>query len=64
MQEINGKKFLDEKELARYLGVSLSWVRKCRYSGEGVRYKKFGRCVRYDVTDIFDYASSKNQEVL
>ena len=58
MSTIFEKTFLDEKELAKYLGVSLSWVRKCRYRNEGVKFKKFGRSVRYQVADIDAYVTS------
>jgi len=57
------KKYFTEQELASHLGVSVSWVRKCRYTGEGVKYKKFGRCVRYAVTDVIAYTSRGNKEV-
>ena len=57
------KSFLTEKELATYLGVSISWVRKCRYTDEGVKFKKFGRSVRYHVDDVLAYTSVNNSEV-
>ena len=57
------KSFLNEKELATYLGVSISWVRKCRYTDEGVKFKKFGRSVRYHIDDVLAYTSVNNSEV-
>ena len=63
MQTTFTKTFLNEKELATYLGVSISWVRKCRYTDEGVKFKKFGRSVRYHIDDVLAYASVNNAEV-
>jgi len=59
---INGKAYLNEKELAGYLGMSVSWVQKCRYQGTGVKASKLGRSVRYSVEDIISYKNSLQTE--
>jgi DNA-binding transcriptional MerR regulator len=49
------KKFYNEKELADQLGVSVSTIRKWRILGIGVRYRKFGKAVRYSTEDLAAY---------
>jgi hypothetical protein len=49
------KKFLNEKEMAQRLGVSVAWLRKRRITGGGPVFCKMGRLVRYpdDSADVF-----------
>jgi len=60
MITIEGKCFLNEKELADHLGMSVSWIRKCRYEGSGVQVSKLGRSVRYAAEDVMLYKKTLN----
>lgn len=46
---------ITDREVARWLGVSLSTVRSWRLRRTGPRYVKFGRAVRYRRSDIDSY---------
>lgn len=43
---------------AEYLGVSRSFLEKRRVSGDGPKYRKFGRVVRYSKEDLDDFSAS------
>lgn len=43
---------MSEKELARFLGISLSSVKRLRASGEGPPFVRIGRVVRYDPEQV------------
>ena len=47
-------KYLNKKGLSDYLGVSIGKVEKMMYD-DGLRYVKFGRNVRFDVSDVNEY---------
>lgn len=44
-----------EKDVAGFLGISGSAVRKWRLFGTGPKYYKIGRAVRYSPTEIKDW---------
>ena len=44
--------FLDEKEVAELLGVSVASLRRWRLLGRGPRATKIGASVRYKLADI------------
>tara|TARA_B110000483_G_C18099980_1_gene505429 strand:- start:88 stop:279 length:192 start_codon:yes stop_codon:yes gene_type:complete len=48
------RKYLNKKGLCEYLGVSIGKVEKMMYD-DGLRYVKFGRNVRFDVSDVNEY---------
>lgn len=48
-------------ETAKQLGVSLSWLAKARLSGDGPRYVKIGRSVRYTESYVRDYVRSRTR---
>lgn len=50
------KAHLTTPEAAEYLGISPNTLHRWRWSGDGPRYRKFGRCVRYARTDLDAYA--------
>ena len=50
--------FLTEREVARILNVSVATVRRARLLGTGVRFRKVGACVRYDLRDVQAYVDS------
>lgn len=56
--EQNGKKFINEKDAAIYIGMSTAFLRQARCHGQignrtpGPPYYKIGRAVRYSVEDL------------
>ena len=49
---------MDQKELAQYLGTSEAWCERSRWAGEGPRFLKLGRHVRYRVADVLNWVES------
>lgn len=45
-------RLMDQRELANYLGKSTAWCERARWAGEGPRYVKLGRHVRYRADDV------------
>lgn len=52
-------RWLDEKRVSEMIGLSLSTLRKQRFSSVGIPYYKLGRAVRYKLTDVISYMESK-----
>ncbi len=50
---------LNEKEAAKYLGISVKWMQQARCYGRGPKYVKIGRSVRYNVADLDAYVASR-----
>ena len=48
-------------ETADLLGVSLSWLAKSRLRGDGPRYVKIGRSVRYPEFAVRDYIRARTR---
>ena len=42
----------DQKTLAAYLGKSTAWCERARWAGNGPRFIKLGRHVRYRADDV------------
>lgn len=51
--------WLDEKRVSEMIGLSLSTLRKQRFSSVGIPYYKLGRAVRYKLADVISYMESK-----
>lgn len=45
-------RLMDQKAVAEYVGKSTAWFEKARWMGEGPRYIKLGRNVRYRAEDV------------
>lgn len=45
----------DQKTLASYLGKSTAWCERARWAGEGPRFVKLGRHVRYRADDVMEW---------
>lgn len=45
-------KLWNQKTLADYLGKSTAWCERARWAGEGPRFIKLGRHVRYRADDV------------
>lgn len=43
---------LNEKQVAHMAGISTSWLQKLRMLGEGPRFYKLGKAVRYSEVDV------------
>jgi predicted DNA-binding transcriptional regulator AlpA len=52
---------LHPKNAAKVLGVSESWLAKSRVTGDGPRFVKVGRAVRYPLSAIRDYIKSRTR---
>lgn len=55
LAKVPGLTFLDEKQVAELLSVSLSSLRRWRLLGRGPRATKIGTSVRYKLADIEDF---------
>lgn len=47
-----GSPFLSTREAAYYLGLSFRTLEKMRFTGNGPRFRKHGRYVRYHIADL------------
>jgi predicted DNA-binding transcriptional regulator AlpA len=52
-------KFLDNREAAEYLRLSPRTLDRHRLTGEGPRYRKFGRRVVYAIDDLEAWANER-----
>jgi len=52
---------LTSAEAALLLGVSRSWLAKSRLRGDGPRFVKLGRSVRYREDDVHDYVRRRTR---
>ena len=50
---------LTTKEAADLLNVSVSFLMKARLRGDGPRYRKVGRSVRYFEADVLDWLKAR-----
>lgn len=50
---------LDEREVARWIRVSVATLRYWRGEGKGPRYRKVGQLVRYAPSDVSDWLNSR-----
>jgi predicted DNA-binding transcriptional regulator AlpA len=48
-------------EAAAFLGVSKSFMEKCRLTGNGPAYAKLGRVVVYDPSDLDTWANTRKR---
>lgn len=59
MSETDIETLLNEKQLARLIGVSIGTLRFWRGEGKGPRYRKVGQLVRYAPSDVNDWLSRR-----
>lgn len=45
----------NQKTLAQYLGKSVAWCERARWAGNGPRFIKLGRHVRYRADDVLSW---------
>lgn len=48
-------RLLTQRDLAAYIGKSTAWCERARWAGEGPRFVKLGRHVRYRAEDVQDW---------
>jgi hypothetical protein len=61
MAEEKSKKFCDTPVAAKYLDQAESTLNKMRLSGDGPRFYKFGRSVRYTFADLDAWAEARSR---
>ncbi len=49
----------NEKQAAKFLGMSVKWMQHARCYGRGPKNIKIGRSVRYNVADLEAYIASR-----
>jgi excisionase family DNA binding protein len=54
-----GDRYVDVKEAAAVLGLSVDYLNQLRVRGGGCRFSTFGRAVRYRLSDLYAWAESK-----
>ena len=55
-------RLLTQKDLAAYIGKSTAWCERARWAGEGPRYIKLGRNVRYRADDVVAWIEGCSRE--
>ena len=53
----------NQKQLAEYLGKSTAWCERARWAGDGPKFIKLGRHVRYRVEDVHAWIDEHSAEV-
>jgi predicted DNA-binding transcriptional regulator AlpA len=54
-------RLLNTQEASDLLRVSISFLMKARLKGDGPRYRKVGRCVRYVESDLLAYLKQNSR---
>lgn len=54
-----GLSYLNEKQAAPFLGLSIKTLQAWRHQCRGPRYRKFGRSVRYSMSDLVAFAEGR-----
>jgi predicted DNA-binding transcriptional regulator AlpA len=52
---------LHSRDVAKLLGVSTSWLAKARLTGDGPRFVKIGRAVRYLESCVKEYIKARTR---
>ena len=55
----DGLHWLTEKQVAQFLGISVATLRAHRQAHKGIPYAKFGRLVRYSLTDVIGFLTQR-----
>lgn len=50
--DLTSAKTIQERDAARYIGMSVAWLRQGRQRGRGPAYIQAGRAIRYRVSDL------------
>jgi predicted DNA-binding transcriptional regulator AlpA len=49
---VNLPRLMNQRDLASYIGKSTAWCERARWAGEGPRFIKLGRHIRYKSEDV------------
>ena len=60
---IKYKEFINDKDLAKLLNISVDTIRAHRKNGKGLTYYKFGNNIRYSIEDVEKYITDKKRGV-
>ena len=52
---VNGVKYIPEKEISKYFGMSVSWFRKARYAGKCPTYHTLNGKIFYDIDHVQEW---------
>ena len=52
--------FLTTEELAKFIKVSMNWLRHNRLSKNPIPYKKFGKFVRYEKNEVLKWIKKQS----
>ncbi len=55
-------RLMDQRELAAYVGKSTAWCERARWAGEGPRFIKLGRHVRYRADDVLAWIEANAKQ--
>ena len=55
----DSSEYLKDKAAAEFLNLSVFTLRNWRNAGTGPRFRRFGRSVRYSLTDLTEYADGR-----
>jgi excisionase family DNA binding protein len=56
-----GSPFLTTAQAAHYIGLSARTLERMRRNGDGPRFRRHGRYVRYHITDLDDWSASRSR---
>src|SRR5579871_3974133 len=57
--ELRNVMFVTEAEAARLLNLSRSYLRQLRVKGGGCRFSRFGRAIRYRLSELESWAAAR-----
>jgi hypothetical protein len=57
----NVRRFVNEKVAADYIGLKPPTMQKMRYRGNGPPFAQFGRAIRYNLGDLYAWATSRTK---
>lgn len=60
-ESFESKRLMKQEEVAELYGLSTAWLERARWAGNGPRYVKFGRAVRYRLADLDEYVSRRER---
>lgn len=56
------ERWLNEKQTAKLLNVSVKWLQKMRYTGGGIPFKKLGeKMIRYKLSEIYFFCEQSTR---
>lgn len=53
--DVSLPRLLNQRDLAKYIGKSTAWCERARWAGDGPKFVKLGRNVRYRADDVLQW---------